>query len=129
MTNETQDDLFDPAKFRVTDAELPGILAAVPKKQPKPKKRARKFTMFPLLWEEKLTEARHLGTYRVALHLLHRAWRGKGEPILLANGQLATKGVTRRTKWLALAELERLGLIVVERRPRKSPIITILATE
>ena len=94
-----------------------------------PRSRARKFTMFPGAWEERLTKARHLATYRVALHILYRAWRHKGEPILLANEQLADKGVTRRNKWRALAELEQLGLITVVKRQRKSPIITVLEVE
>jgi len=34
--------------------------------------------------------------------------------------------MSRRVKWRALVELERRGLIEVERRHRKSPIITLV---
>ena len=39
---------------------------------------------------------------------------------------LAGKGVSGRSKWNALAELERLGLIKIERRNKKSPAIRLL---
>ena len=43
----------------------------------------------------------------------------------LANGMLKIDGVSRASKWRALAELERRGLISIERRSRKSPLITV----
>jgi hypothetical protein len=123
MKDDTQDGLFDPAELRVTDAELPGILAAVPRKI---QKRRQHFIKVPWTWVERLVTARHLGTYRVALHLLYQHWKSSGRPITLANSVLATEGVRRGTKWRALGELEALGLIDIERRPRKSPRITVL---
>jgi hypothetical protein len=86
----------------------------------------RKFIKVPLIWKECLSEAAYIGTYRVALHLLYRHWKEGGRPILLSNVALATEGVSRWGKWRALRELELLGLVKIERRPRKSPVITVI---
>jgi hypothetical protein len=37
--------------------------------------------------------------------------------------------ISARSKWEALAELERLGLIAVNRTPRRSPRVTPLHTQ
>ena len=63
---------------------------------------------------------------RVAHYLLYLHWKGNGKPIKLANGMLGYDGITRPSKWRAIVDLELRGLIKVERRPRKSPIITLL---
>ena len=89
--------------------------------------RRQPFVMVPWTWIERLAETSSANAYRVALHLLHRHWKNNGQPFLLANGVLAAAGVTRFAKWRALAELERLGLISVERRTRRTPRITVHA--
>ena len=93
----------------------------------KARKRRQPFVMVPWTWIERLAETSSANAYRVALHLLHRHWKNNGQPFLLANGVLAAAGVTRFAKWRALAELERLGLISVERRTRRTPRITVHA--
>ena len=97
-------------------------LAVVPRKI---QKQRRHFVKVPGIWAERLARARYIVSYRVALHLLYRHWKAGGRSFSLANGSLKTEGVARGTKWRALRELERLGLITVERRPRKSPVITV----
>jgi hypothetical protein len=62
----------------------------------------------------------------VACHILYEVWRNKGNPIKVPNGMLGRSGVSRFAKTRALKTLERLNLISVERRDRKSPIIRIL---
>jgi hypothetical protein len=89
-------------------------------------RKRRHFIKVPLLWFERLAEARHIATYRVALHLLYQAWKMSGQPVPLPNGPLIAEGIARGTKWRALGELERLGLVIVERRKRKAPRITVL---
>ena len=83
--------------------------------------------MVPWSWVERLAKARFTATYRVALHILYRHWKGGGESFTLSNGAVAMEGVGRRAKWRALGELERLGLITVERRPRRTPLIAVQA--
>jgi hypothetical protein len=84
------------------------------------------FVRLPLTWVEQLASTRSANTYRVAIHLHYLQWRGKGDPIKLTNGILAMEGVSRFAKWRALRELEHLGLIMVERRRRKAPLITLV---
>jgi hypothetical protein len=88
---------------------------------------SRSFVKVPSNWVERLREARYVATYRVALHLLHQNWKSHGRPLTLSNAVLEREGVTRRAKWRALRELEALCLIMVERRPRQSPRVVLLA--
>ena len=75
---------------------------------------------------ERLAQARYTVTYRVALHLLYQHWKTRGRPIPLANGVLRMEqGVARTTKWRGLRELEQLGLVKIERRRRRSPLVTV----
>jgi hypothetical protein len=83
------------------------------------------FVKVPWIWVERLAKARYRVTYRVAMHLLYQHWKARGRPIRLANGVLQLEGVAKGTKWRALRELEKLSLIAIERRSRKSPLITI----
>jgi hypothetical protein len=96
-----------------------GAMVSMPAKI---RKRKEHFVMVPWTWVEKLNGA-HGQTYRLALHLLYLHWREKGAPVKLPNGMLAIDGVSRQSKWRALIDLERRGLIQVERRPSRSPII------
>jgi hypothetical protein len=117
-------DPFDLEKLRVPIPErlVSGSIAAT-----KARRRRQQFVMVPYSWLEDLREARHISTYQVALYLLHRHWKDRGQPIPLSNVALAALGVPRWEKWRALAELERLGLVKVVRRPRRVPLITVLA--
>ena len=119
MSDEV-DPRFDPGKLRVDTGEA---WAVVPKKI---KKRREQFIMVPCAWIEKLAKSRSANTYRVALNLLYLHWKDNGDPIKLANGMLAMSGVTRFSKWRALRQLERAGLIKIERRPRRSPVIVVV---
>jgi hypothetical protein len=103
----------------------PDGMPAPPRRAAAPRKR-RHFIKVPDFWVERLAGARHIATYRVALHLLYRSWRTGGQPVVLPNSVLAMEGVARGTKWRALRELERLGLITIERRNRKAPRVAVL---
>lgn len=100
----------------------PETRAVVPRKI---KKRGEHFVMVPWSWIERLNGATGQ-TYRVALILLYMSWKGRGATVKLANGMLGIDGVSPRSKWRALNALEQRGLIAVERRPRRSPIIRLL---
>jgi hypothetical protein len=92
-------------------------------------KRRRHFIKVPWTWFDRLKGATGQ-TYRVALYLLYLHWRNGGSrPFTLANGMLRLDGVSRQSKWRALAELEKRQLIAVERRPRRSPVIRINLSE
>ena len=90
------------------------------------KKRRQRFVKFPFLWVEQLSRAHHIATYRVALRVLQRHGQCRGRPFPLPNN---IEGVGRWAKWAALSELEQLGLIRLERRNRKSPLVTVLTLD
>jgi hypothetical protein len=105
---------------------LPSDIAPdrVPVRVVRPKhKREQHFIRVPWVWHEKLVTARCLATYPLAVYILYQHWKRKGEPFTLPN--FAVPGITRWRKWKALAELETLGLITVERRRRKSPMVRV----
>jgi hypothetical protein len=106
----------------------PDIATMTPvSEHPKTKRRRQQhFIKLPWNWIEQLARSRSANTYRVAPHLLYLHWKNNGDPVRLANGMLAMEGVTRFSKWRALRELERWGLIRIERSPRKSPTITVI---
>jgi hypothetical protein len=78
-------------------------------------------------WYEKLANPMPAGrcTCLVAWYVLHLHWKNQGTPFKLANSMLKYDGVGRHSKQRALNELEQRGLITLERRPRKSPIIHV----
>jgi hypothetical protein len=118
--------MSDESPFHPKNIGLnPEQWAVVPKKI---RKRRERFTQVPGIWRERLTKVRYISTYRVALHVLTRHFETRGEPFTLSNGALALENISRWEKPRALSELEEAGLIVIERRKRKTPRITILHT-
>ena len=115
----TGDD-FDLESFLVPEPEVK--LSRTPAKI---LKRREHFIRLPFGWLEHLNGASGR-VYALALHLLYLHWKGHDAPVKLANGMLAIDGISRRTKWRALAELERRGLVSIERRSRKSPLVRVL---
>ena len=117
------DDIWN--KLRIDPAKL-----ATPYTPTKIKKRREQFVMVPMWWVEKLSSPVATGTtFLVAFHLLHLHWKHHGKPFKLPNGMLQYDGISRRSKWRALPDLEHRGLIIVERRRRKSPIIRVLVVQ
>jgi hypothetical protein len=83
------------------------------------------FIIVSMAWKDSLDHAVHAATLKIALHLLFTSWQRNERSIPLTNRALPN--IPRRSKWNGLTELERLGLVTVERRPRRAPIVTILA--
>ena len=122
-SDSVKDPYADLKRCRLPDGMVVQERRAVTPK--KIQRRRRHFISVPMAWFERLAGASGQ-TYRTALYLLYLHWRGRGEPIQLANGLLKIDGVSRYSKWRALDELERRGLITIERRPRRSPIIRLI---
>ena len=121
-----KDDPFDLEKFRLRPEDLKGYVgkaAAAPHAR-----RQDRFIIVPVPWADRLAAARHASTLKLALHLLHENWKTGGRPVPLTNLLAVNLGVSRRSKWRGLNELERLKLVEVKRRPRKSPLVTLLKT-
>jgi hypothetical protein len=122
MTGSRKDP-FDIAALRIDPAD-----SRMADRGAKARKKGwqRKFIRVPWVRVERLKATKRAVTYRLALFLIYEHWRGGGRPIRLSNVMLAGDGVDRRSKWRALRELESFGLVRVERRARKSPLIALL---
>jgi hypothetical protein len=86
----------------------------------------RNFTQVPREWELRLLGARRIASYRLGLELLYRHWRAGGEPIAVTRAFAKAANLSARSKSRALAELEQLGLITIDRGLRRSPRVTLL---
>lgn len=118
-------DPFDPEFLRLPE-RLIRTPETVAKAERIAKRRQQQFIQLPLSWVDRLKTAHRAATLKIAHHLLFQCWKSNSWTISLSNIASAAAGVSRREKWRALAELEQLGLIRVERRPRRSPVIEIL---
>jgi hypothetical protein len=119
--------LSDPAFAHLKN---PTLAAPAPKPKRKATKWERRFTMFPAAWEELLGKAHASGsTYAVAIVLLYEArlltGRGYSPTVKLTNVMLKRVSVGRKGKKAALAKLGGLGLVSVEDRGRRNPIVTV----
>jgi hypothetical protein len=86
-------------------------------------RRTDKFALVPLWWAESAAAAGRNINFMVCIDLVYRAWlvRGSGKTFIMPN----RKGVDPRTKIHTLRSLEKAGLITVEWRERKSPVVTL----
>lgn len=119
------DDPFDNIENLRIDLGDPNLKPKTAGRSKPGKKWQRQFVRVPWLWIDRLKASNRGSTYRLALLLLYEHWRTGGRPVRLSNVMLAGDGVARRSKWRALRELEKLGLVKVERRPRKAPVVTL----
>jgi hypothetical protein len=96
-------------------------------KSPEPKKWELEFYQFPRSVFEKVIENTRSAQFAV-LAVLHELWlRDKyhWNPVKLPNTKFLALGILPHGKLRALRELEKLGLVSVEWREKKSPIVTL----
>jgi hypothetical protein len=93
---------------------------------PVKRKKVEPFVKVPLWWIAQATKATNTGKALVCIELLYAAWKAKRLTFPLPNGRLAKLGVSRYAKQRALGDLERAGLITVERPSRKTPTVTLV---
>jgi hypothetical protein len=84
------------------------------------------FVMLSRTQFEQLCTTRRVATFKVFHQLQFLIFRSRTKSVRLANVTLAKTKVGREGKRMALAELERMGLIQVTRYPHRSPEIVIL---
>jgi hypothetical protein len=98
-------------------------LKAASRKTAKP---VEKFIKVPMAWRQKLVGATG-NTILIALDLLYLAWKdGRDGPVKLPNAALRRVGIGRQSKWRALGDLERRGLVAIDRRSGRSPLVRLL---
>ena len=117
------DPYADLKRHRLTTETQALIERQVPRVPEKIHKRQQHFVRVPWAWIECLQGASGQ-TYRIApLSCFICIGRGMAGRSNLQMGCLKLTECPRQSKWRALTDLEQRKLIVVERRPRKSPII------
>jgi hypothetical protein len=83
-----------------------------------------RFVKVPLLWANELARIGASGsTYAVALELLHQARWSKN--VKLTTACMEKRGVGRHSKWRGLNALSRAGLVHIEERGNKNPIVKV----
>jgi|SRR5258708_6650960 hypothetical protein len=92
------------------------------------KKKRQRFALMPMSWLETVLRRRAGSdvTLKVVLLLLHEYWRNGKRPIKLTNVALAKIGVNPESKRRALGRLRQMGVINVEGRKGKNPLIAFL---
>jgi hypothetical protein len=89
-------------------------------------RRKETFVKVPLWWFEQATRATRSPQAFVAVWLLHRFWKAKSPTFPVSNSQLGERGADRQIKRRALANLEKAGLITIERHNGRAPRITLV---
>jgi hypothetical protein len=96
--------------------------AAAPVKRKKPEP----FVKMPLWWAEAVGKATGSPTTILLVELLRLRWKTQSMTFPLPNSRLRKLGVSRDIKRRVLLDLERAGLITVERFSRKTPVVTLV---
>ena len=116
--------------FDIENLCLPsGLVEKLATAKPKASKWKRHYTIFPYAWQERLRDCQAGSTYRVAVYLVYEHWRNEGRRIRLSNGVMAAEGVSPTAKLRGLRALESAGLVKVDWRSRKAPVVTCLLME
>jgi hypothetical protein len=84
------------------------------------------FVQVPLWWAEAAAKATDSPVVIVLVELLRRRWKAHSTTFAMPNARLEGLGASRETKRRVLRDLERAGLITVKRRPRKTPVVTLV---
>ena len=93
-----------------------------------PKRRKPEFILLPLWLAKAVFDASRSPAAPLVMAELLRLRRRHGTTFPLPNGRLETLGVSRHTKRRVLRDLERAGLVVIERPPDKTPVVTLVLT-
>jgi hypothetical protein len=94
---------------------------------PKPKRSKEAFTKITASQFEKLMLIKSNASVKLFIVLTYQAFKHWGKPFQMSVEDFAKNGFHRTTQWRALAQLERVGLISVDWKPRSGPpVITVL---
>jgi hypothetical protein len=124
-----RDDPFaDLNNLRLTPdtATALGREAAAKQKRASPKRHRQQFVKVTWAWIEHLKGARLPATHMVGYLILYQHWKTGGQPVPVSTVALRALGVSRWAKWRALKELEQLGMVRVQKHPRRAPRATVL---
>jgi hypothetical protein len=88
--------------------------------------RREPFVQVPLALAARVAAATNNQKMMVWLWLRHQVWKTKRNVVAVPNGAMAEYGISPDVKRAALRQLEAAELITIERRSRKTPIVTML---
>jgi hypothetical protein len=121
------DTSFDPERFRLPPEMAAELTKAKPRRQGKRPKRTEPFLQIPhkaiVAGSQVLRGSKQ---FLVWLYVFHRVWSDKNQTVAVANQTLDAWGVRRKEKYKALRLLEEAGLVAVQWRTRRSPLVTLL---
>jgi hypothetical protein len=106
----------DWAKQRLAE-----LHAAAPTKR----KRVRSYVRIPLELAGQAAAATGGKRMLVWMLILYRSWQRQNPTVVLPNTMLRKYGISREVKRRALKQLEAAGLIKVQWRSAKNPIVTL----
>ena len=112
---------MDEEPWRVR--RLRELEAAAPVKR---KRKVEPFVQIPLWWLEAAAKATRSPTTLVLAELWRLRWKTKRATFPLPNARLRRLGVDRKAKVRDLAKLERAGLIALEWKHGKTPVVTLI---
>ncbi len=97
------------------------------KSKPRPQRNPQKFYLIPAELVERICRKPNLDNTIRVIFALEKLWyqRFRENPVKLTNETLKEFGVSRYQKYRALKYLQETGCIEVERRVRKSPLVTL----
>jgi hypothetical protein len=107
----------DPIKQRLAELEA---------RAPAKRKKQQPFVKVPLGPAAKAATASGCQRMMVWLYLLHRGWKLQKASFAVPSGALRSFGISKEVKRRALRNFEAAGLITVERRTSKNPIVTLV---
>src|SRR5947207_2119070 len=130
MKNGTNNgDPFDLSKM-VPDAEMIAELAPFQKTSAaKPKQRSRvkaRFAMLP--YDQTMAAAGMMKSAALAVmvELAYQVFKTNKTEVVLSNSALRSVGISYWAKSRALHQLEAAGMVAVDWKARKSPLVTVL---
>jgi hypothetical protein len=120
------DTAFDPARFKLPPEVADELAKAKPKQHNKKAKRTEPFLQ--ISHKAIRAGAKVLGCHRllVWLYIFHRVWSDNSNTVVIGNQTLRSWGVPRYAKYRALSQLAEAGLISVQWRERRSPVVTLI---
>lgn len=122
-------------QLRLPDQQIFKHVQSIPKERKissKPPKIQGEFLKgpIPLAWLGRAAKLPGKASLATALAIMFEAGRRRrSDEIILTTAIVQRFGVNRKAKYRGLKQLEQAGLISVVRRPRKNPLVAVIAIE
>lgn len=91
------------------------------------KRRKDPFARVPLWWAQAATKATRTPKALVCIHLIYAQWKAKRATFPLPSVAMKRAGVHPQTRRRTLRQLEAAGLITLEQRRGRPPLVTFVA--